>query len=123
MFGTKLVEECNRQKRNKRSKKSRNTMLKTNRLLSMPYGSLLNFHEIFPTTFVANNDVWLEICFRYGDNLLTLAHRNSNKNISFIGAETHESAIGIICKRMKEGIDNNMCWTDYEIFSHSKKKL
>ena len=89
----KNVAGCNA---TKGQKKAMNTILKTNRLPSIPYGSLLNFQEIFPTTAAANanNDIWLEIGFGYGENLLALVHRNCNENISFIGAEIHKPAIG-----------------------------
>ncbi|CAB9530175.1 tRNA (guanine-N(7)-)-methyltransferase (Partial), partial [Seminavis robusta] len=68
------------------------------RLPRVDYGSFLDWEEIFASTTPQDNtnnagrEIWLEIGFGTGDNLLALAHQHPDR--CFVGAEVHTSGIG-----------------------------
>ena len=62
----------------KGQKKAMNLILANHRLPAVPYGQFIDFSTIFPE----KNDIWFEIGFGTGDNLLALAHRKRKENIS-----------------------------------------
>jgi tRNA G46 methylase TrmB len=84
------------------------------RLPRVEYGQFLDWTRAFPDA-TRKNDVWLEIGFGTGDNLL--ANAQKHPDICFVGAEVHSSGIGKICQRMHRAILNNQHWTGYTEFS------
>ncbi|KAL3938897.1 MAG: hypothetical protein SGBAC_006273 [Bacillariaceae sp.] len=96
----------------KGQKRAMETILAHHRLPTVPYGTYLDWSQIFPET-----DIWLEIGFGQGDNLLALAHRKRHENVAFVGAEIHKAGTGKVCRRMQEGKEVNQFWTDYTVFS------
>jgi tRNA G46 methylase TrmB len=97
----------------KGQKRATQDVLNTNRIENVPYGEFIEWSNIFPT----KNDIWLEIGFGTGENLLALAHRKRNEPISIVGAEIHKPGIGIACKRIQQGMKRKKFWTEYETFS------
>eukprot|EP00980_Cylindrotheca_fusiformis_P005101 scaffold1083_cov114-Cylindrotheca_fusiformis.AAC.5 len=97
----------------KGQKRAMQEILITHRLPVVPYGEFIEWFDFFPK----GNDIWLEIGFGQGENLLALAHRKRREAISFVGAEIHRPGIGTACRRMQEGIDNKKFWNEYETFS------
>ncbi|CAJ1966864.1 unnamed protein product [Cylindrotheca closterium] len=97
----------------KGQKRAMETILANHRLPSVPYGTFLDWSQIFPE----NPDIWLEIGFGQGENLLALAHRKRHENVVFVGAEIHKSGTGTACRRMQEGKEINRFWIDYTVFS------
>jgi tRNA (guanine-N7-)-methyltransferase len=100
-------------KATKGQKRAMESILMNHRLPVVPYGHFIDWFDIFPE----ENDIWLEIGFGQGDNLLSLAHLKRDEKVSFVGAEIHHSGIGTVCTRMQQGIEKNKFWTDYETFS------
>ena len=101
----------------KAQKRAMKSILETHRLPTVPYGEYLNWNEIFHEP----NEIWLEIGFGTGDNLLALAHRKQKESISLVGAEIHKAGIGSLCRRMQEGMNekDGGYWSDYELFGGS----
>jgi tRNA G46 methylase TrmB len=97
------------------------------------------FHDR-TTAFDRNNvvlpddEIWLELGFGLGDNLLCLASNqkygkldvNSTGNDNdacdrgrkrfLVGAEIHSGGIGTLCTRIQSAIQNQSYWTDYTLF-------
>jgi tRNA G46 methylase TrmB len=66
------------------------------------------------------NEIWLELGFGLGDNLLCMASREENgfeRKRCFVGAEIHPGGIGTLCTRMSDSIQNYRYWTDYTVYS------
>jgi tRNA G46 methylase TrmB len=80
-------------------------ILETHRLPRVPYGSFIRFDDLFPASC---DNIWLEVGFGRGENLLALSF---NKNIACIGAEISLPGIGILCRRMQQGIRRKSSWT------------
>lgn len=97
----------------KAQKRAMASILVDHRLPVVRYGHFIDWLDIFPK----DNDIWLEIGFGQGENLLALAHRQRCEKVSFVGAEIHKRGIGTACRRMQEGIETQNFWTDYETFS------
>jgi tRNA G46 methylase TrmB len=102
----------------KGQKRAMETVLADHRLPSVPYGTFLDWSQIYPE----NPDIWLEVGFGQGDNLLALAHRKQNENVAFVGAEIHKSGTGKACQRMQEGKGVDQFWIDYTVFSEDSPK-
>ena len=99
-------------KATKSQKRAMTEILRDYQLPRTPYGSFLNWKEIFP----ACSEIWLELGFGRGENLLALAHRKS-RNTAFVGAEIHQPGVGTICQRMQEAIRESIYWSDYVAYS------
>jgi tRNA G46 methylase TrmB len=100
-------------KLSKGQKRSMDEILTTHKLPSVPYGSFINWTELFPE----ENDIWLEIGFGKGENLLALAHRKRNQSISFVGAEIHKAGVATACQRIEEGRTSKQYWADYVLYT------
>ena len=100
-------------KATKSQKRAMEYVLKTKRCPSVEYGSFINWEELFPK----GNDIWFELGFGRGENLLALAHRKRTENISLVGAEIHKPGIGAACQKIKYGMENNQYWTDYVTYA------
>jgi tRNA G46 methylase TrmB len=65
-------------------------------------------------------EIWLELGFGLGDNLLCMTSLQENdreRKRCFVGAEIHSGGIGTLCTRMSSAIQNRRYWTDYTLFS------
>jgi tRNA G46 methylase TrmB len=98
----------------KAQKRATNELFQTHRLPQREYGSLLDWNSIFSP----DKDIWLEIGFGRGENLLALVHRKKDENISFVGSEINKSAMGTVCRRIQKGLESGVFWSDYVLFSH-----
>jgi len=92
------------------------------RLPKVSYGEFLDWDNIFPTTSAEeqhgannSNEIWLEIGFGNGDNLLALAEHFPERN--FVGAEVHNPGIGKVCQRLQQALQTNRYWNGYELFN------
>jgi tRNA G46 methylase TrmB len=87
------------------------------KLPRVEYGQFLDWTSVFPDADATKRkrDVWLEIGFGTGDNLM--ANAQKRPDICFVGAEVHSSGIGKICQRMHRAILHNQHWTGYTRFS------
>lgn len=85
------------------------------RLPPVPYGSKLDWDEIFPTSSEDNRDIWLELGFGRGENLQALLEsklsgekkeeqrrNNRTKKFYLVGAEVSGVGIGCLCKRIEQ---------------------
>jgi tRNA G46 methylase TrmB len=100
-------------KATKSQKRSMDEIFKTHRLPNTLYGNFFNWEDIFPR----GSDIWLELGFGRGENLLALAHRKRDEKIVIIGAEIHKPGVGTACQRMQHGIQNNSYWTEYVTYT------
>ena len=75
------------QKPSKAQKKAKTEILRDLRLPRIPYGSFIQWDDVFPTT--GKDNIWLELGFGRGENFLALAHRKT-RTISLVGAEIHQ---------------------------------
>jgi tRNA G46 methylase TrmB len=88
-----------------------------------PTGQKLQWKNIFPNyNDNHGDDIWLEIGFGLGDNLLCLSicddiESNMQRHKYFIGAEMHKGGVGTICTRMQSAIENQKYWTDFTLFN------
>ncbi|KAG7364391.1 putative methyltransferase [Nitzschia inconspicua] len=56
----------------------------------------------------AKREIWLELGFGRGENLLALARQYRNrKNVFFVGAEVHNPGIGVVCQRIQHAWDGS----------------
>jgi tRNA G46 methylase TrmB len=66
-------------------------------------------------------NIWLELGFGRGENLLALAHRKrDDPNFYLVGVEIHNPGIGIACQRIEQSWNNDgeeRYWVDYELYS------
>jgi tRNA G46 methylase TrmB len=106
------------------------------RLPEIPYGSLLDWNDVFPSTSLPNvvgncnytgnhgeqetisdhskrkkqgRNIWLELGFGRGENLLALAHRCRNDSqFHLVGGEIHTPGIGIVCQRIQHAWNDTL---------------
>jgi tRNA G46 methylase TrmB len=65
-----------------------------------------------------SREIWLEIGFGRGENLLALAHRKrASPGTCFVGAEVHPPGTGTLCTRVLQGMKSHQYWTDYTIYT------
>ena len=107
------------------------------RLPKVAWGEFLDWNTVFPVVTpqlipeeedapnktignsqVCGREIWLEIGFGTGDNLLALAEKYPERR--FVGAEVHNPGLGKLCQRLLQALQNNQYWSDYEIFSDDK---
>ena len=97
------------------------------RLPKVPWGEYLDWTTIFPqpqqqhqdeSEASSSQEIWLEIGFGNGDNLLALAERHPQR--LFVGAEVHNPGIGKVCQRMLQALQNDRYWNEYVEFSDDK---
>ena len=97
----------------------------------------IEWHSVFPSYNSSSGDeIWLEIGFGLGDNLLCLASANPVESINtngipkcrkdqctgrkfYIGAEMHKGGVGTICTRIQSANQENKYWTDFTLFDSS----
>jgi tRNA (guanine-N7-)-methyltransferase len=96
----------------KAQKRAMREILEGHRLPRVPYGSFLDWEEIYPQS----KEVWLEVGFGRGENLLALASRKPS-DVLLVGAEIHQPGVGTACQRMLEGILNKAFWTEYVTYA------
>jgi tRNA G46 methylase TrmB len=104
------------------------------RLKEVPYGSQLDWDAVFSKSpekeseTSSNNkpytrNIWLELGFGRGENLLAMAHRHRHdKTFCLVGAEIHNPGIGIVCTRIQDAWrenddSNSRYWTDYTTYA------
>lgn len=87
------------------------------RLMKPPYGELIEWRRAFSIQKDDPVDVWLEIGFGAGENLLRLAEQYHDTPKRFVGIEIHSSGVGKVFQRMKEGADEKRFWKDYMLYS------
>ena len=113
--------------------------------LPAPIGKIrpqIDWESVFPTYhYMSGDEIWLEIGFGLGDNLLCLAasssptadldmngviNNNNNKEDPhttirkfFVGAEMHKGGVGTICTRIQSANHERIYWKDYALFDSS----
>lgn len=105
-----------RQKSHRPSKAQKRAMqeMMEYQLIPPGYGQVLNWEQVFHKV---PREIWLEIGFGDGDNLLRLAEQYPE--YSFVGAEVHQPAVGKVMRRMQEGIAAGSYWSEYTLYSSS----
>ena len=102
------------------------------RLPKVAWGEFLDWNTVFSpppqllpkeketeiAQVLSGKEIWLEIGFGTGDNLLALAEKYPERR--FVGAEVHNPGIGKLCQRLLQALQNNRYWRDYEVFSDEK---
>jgi tRNA G46 methylase TrmB len=102
-------------------------------LLRPPYGEMLDWRSAFavvddevttatrppgrraapPST---ETEVWIEIGFGLGDNLLCLAYQYPHHH--FLGSEVHQAGVGHVLRTIQTSrADHNTPWTGYSLFA------
>jgi tRNA (guanine-N7-)-methyltransferase len=99
-------------KATKSQKLAMKEILEGHRSPRVPYGSFLDWGELYSQS----KEIWLEVGFGRGENLLGLASRKPS-DILLVGAEIHQPGVGTACQRMLEGIRNKAFWTEYVTYS------
>lgn len=104
--------------------------MESHRLAKPPHGQVLDFDSIFvdptPTRTRATAEeaapsqrqVWMELGFGKGDNILCLAQRNPET--LFVGVEVHPSSIAICLQRIQQSIEHNRAWDEYQLYCESE---
>jgi tRNA G46 methylase TrmB len=106
--------------------------MESHRIAKPPHGQVLDFDSIFRAltrthdgtaeekeeAAPSQKQVWMELGFGKGDNLLCLAHRNPDA--LFIGVEVHPSSIAICLQRIQQSIERNEAWDEYQLYSESE---
>ena len=75
-------------KPSKAQKKAQTEILQVLRMPRVPYGSYIQWGEVFPCGR-NDKDIWFELGFGRGENFLALAHRKK-ATIYLVGAEIHQ---------------------------------
>jgi len=73
------------------------------------YGDTIDWDAVFHGT--SQGDVWLELGFGGGDNLLALAEKHLNTN--FVGADISQVGLGKIFTRMHHSVQRKRFWSGY----------
>ena len=92
----------------------------------------IHWSTIFPTYNSLTDEIWLEIGYGLGDNLLCLASTNTTEILSvdstcnnndsrtcrkfYVGAEMHKGGIGTICARIQSANQEKKYWSDFKLF-------
>jgi tRNA G46 methylase TrmB len=97
----------------------------------------IDWNSVFPSyndssSTGDDDEIWLEIGFGLGDNLLCLAALTQSSITTsttttstttgrtfYVGAEMHKGGIGTICTRMQSAIQEKAYWKDYTLFNNS----
>lgn len=74
------------------------------------YGNTIDWKTVFTNC----NDVWIELGFGGGDNLLALAQQYPD--INFVGAEINQQSLGKVYSRMNQAVEQGAYWTAYDQF-------
>jgi tRNA G46 methylase TrmB len=103
-------------KASKAQKRSIAEVMKNHELKCVPYGCFVAWEEVFPKGM----EIWLEIGYGRGENLLANAHQKRNENIALVGAEISNTGVGTACQRIEQGVASNSFWTGYNSYSPEK---
>lgn len=123
-----------RQRSGKATKSQRaaiQSMKKQDLFLERPaYGECIDWNTVFARTTDTNNnknqEVWLEIGFGAGDNLLCLAQ--DYPDIDFVGAEVHGAGLGKVCQHIQRVRETGKPYAEFTRYvdaattSHSEVK-
>ena len=83
-------------------------------LPNIPWGEYYDWSEVFTECKDSGDkdkDIWLEIGFGQGENVLALAHKYPQRCI--IGAEVHEPCLGKAFQRIQQALEKQQYWNDY----------
>ncbi len=79
------------------------------------YGQFIDWNSSFGRAESETLNIWLEIGFGAGDNLLQLAKQYPEK--CFVGAEIHQPGVGKVMQKIKYGTENKCYWTGSSLYS------
>lgn len=105
------------QQKSRKATKAQRRAMQTMQEYMLPrqsYGELIDWNDVFQSD--AALDVWLEIGFGSGENLLRLAEQYHGSSKRFIGAEVHDPGSGKALQRMKDAIEKKQFWKDYDLY-------
>jgi tRNA G46 methylase TrmB len=85
------------------------------KLVKPAYGTKLQWNQVYNINVKKGKprEIWLELGFGLGDNLLCLASQQSRCCCNYVGAEVHAAGIGTVFSRMQSGIRHNEYWDGY----------
>lgn len=90
-----------------------------------PYGETLDWKSVFSGTTTKEEaqqpEIWIEIGFGLGDNLLCLANRFPDR--CFLGSEVHAGGVGSILQKIQKSLQHGTPWADYNLFSKDKDAI
>jgi tRNA (guanine-N7-)-methyltransferase len=84
-------------------------------LPQIKYGDTLDWDTIMLRAY---DEIWLELGFGQGENLLANCQRHAN--IAMIGAEVHQPGVGNVIRRLKEANENERFWNEYDVYASEK---
>lgn len=84
-------------------------------LESIPFGASIDWENVFSSN---KNEIWLEIGFGLGDNLLCNAQ--IHPEIAMVGADLHSPGVGTVLRRMQQGQQQGRYWDEYSLYSQEK---
>jgi len=95
------------------------------KLPKLPYGETIDWDMVFPIKDEeeqesSKKEIWLELGFGNGENLLVNSQFHQSKNIGFVGAEVCQPGVGVAMKRMYEAIQCGSYWSDYNLYTLDK---
>lgn len=99
-----------------RQRQAYDEMLASHTIPTVSYGEFLNLPMIFPDH---QEEVWLELGFGLGDNLLANAQRHPRT--AMIGLEVHRPGVATTLKRIQDSIKTQQYWEGYTLFSPTTK--
>lgn len=87
----------------------------THVLESVPFGAFVDWENVFSSNKI---EIWLEIGFGLGDNLLCNAQMHPE--IAMVGADLHSPGVGTVLRRMQQGQQQGRYWDEYSLYSQEK---
>lgn len=76
-----------------------------------PDGTVLDWRNVFPKQHA---EIWIEIGFGGGENLLCLANQYPDK--CFVGSDVHNASVGKFCRIIHKALEKQQLWSGYKLF-------
>jgi tRNA (guanine-N7-)-methyltransferase len=80
-------------------------------LKPVPFGTFVDWNTVFSSP--AATEIWLEVGFGLGDNLLCNAQLHPE--IFIVGADLHSPGVGTVLRRMQQGQKQGRYWNEYSL--------
>jgi tRNA G46 methylase TrmB len=88
---------------------------------NIKWGEFYDWSTVFPHLQKDDDshEIWFEIGFGNGENLLALAHKYPQRYI--VGAEIHEPGLGKVYQRLQQALRENRYWTGYDEYQNKNE--
>jgi tRNA (guanine-N7-)-methyltransferase len=84
-------------------------------LTPVPFGTFVDWNAIFSSPAT---EIWFEIGFGLGDNLLCNAQMHPE--IFIVGADLHSPGVGTVLQRIQQGREQGKHWNEYSLYTKEK---